>query len=144
MATSPSVPVCHVDAVDAPAVGGVGEAEAQLARVLLGLAHALGERSIPGLGLDHGQLGVVMLEDVVGLERLAAPPLPFEPAEGDLILPADAAALGHAPPRGLERGVDVLGSGLGLVHAASDPSWPVKAWWRRDCFRASRAASLRW
>ena len=45
----------HVDAVDALAVGGVGEADGQLAGIVLGLRHAFGQRFIPRLGLDDGQ-----------------------------------------------------------------------------------------
>ena len=37
----------HVDAVDALAVGGVGEADGELAGVVLGLRHALGQRRHP-------------------------------------------------------------------------------------------------
>lgn len=39
----------HVDAVDALAVAGVGEANRQFARVILGLAYALGQRLVPRL-----------------------------------------------------------------------------------------------
>ena len=62
----------HVDAVDALAVGGVGEAHGQLAGVVLGLADALGQLLVPGLGLDDRQLAVAIDQHVVGDERLAA------------------------------------------------------------------------
>jgi hypothetical protein len=66
------VPGLHVDAVDALPVAGVGEADRQLAGVVLGLADALGQRLVPGLGFDHGQLGVAVFQHVVGDQRLAA------------------------------------------------------------------------
>ena len=56
----------HVDGVDALAVGGVGEANRELCGVLLGLRDAFGERFVPGLGFDDGELGVAVFEDVVG------------------------------------------------------------------------------
>ena len=55
----------HIDGVDALAVAGIGKTNRQLARVILGLAHALGQRLVPSLGLDYGQLGVAVLEHVV-------------------------------------------------------------------------------
>ena len=120
-------PLLHVDAVNALAVGGVGEADGELARVVLGLRHALGQRLIPRLGLDDGQLGVPIDQHVIGAERLAAPPLAFEPAERDRVLPPDPAALDHAPARRREGGVDVLGSGFGFVHGDSPgtPGTPI-------------------
>ena len=59
----------HVDAVDALAVGGIGEAHGHLARVVLGLRHAFGQRLVPRLGLVHGQLVVAIDQHVVGDER---------------------------------------------------------------------------
>ena len=61
----------HVDAVDALAVGGVGEADGQLAGVVLGLADAFGQRLVPRLGLDDRELAVAVDQHVVGRERLA-------------------------------------------------------------------------
>ena len=111
----------HVDAVDALAVGRVGEAHGHLAGVVLGLGDALGERLVPRLGLDHGQLAVAVDEDVVGGERLAAVAVALDAARRDRVLAQDAAALDDAPAGRLERGVDVLGSGLGFVHASASP-----------------------
>jgi hypothetical protein len=106
----------HVDAVEALAVGGVGEPHGQLARVVLRLGHALGERLVPRLGLDHGELGVAVLEHVVGPERVPAPAVAQDSPRRDDDLAPHAAALDHGPARCLEGGIDVLGSGLGLVH----------------------------
>jgi len=80
------------------------------------LRHALGERFVPCLGLDDGEFVVAIDEHVIGRERLAAPPEPFDAPECDGILAQDAAALDHAPPRGLEGGINVFGSGFGFVH----------------------------
>ena len=109
-------PLLHVDAVDALAVGGVGEADGELAGVVLRLRHAFGQRFVPRLGLDDGQLGVAIDQHVIGGERLAAPPVAFDAAQRDRILAPNAAALDDAPAGGRERGVDVLGSGFGFVH----------------------------
>ena len=114
----------HVDAVDALAVGGVGEADGQLAGIVLRLRHAFGQRLVPRLGLDHGQLVVAIDQHVVGGQRLAAPPVAFDAAQRDRILAADAAALDHAPARRLQRGIDVLGSGLGFVHGYATRNAP--------------------
>jgi hypothetical protein len=61
----------HVDAVDALPVGGVGMANGKASGVVLGLPHPFGQRLVPGLGLHDGQLGVPVLEDVVGSQGLA-------------------------------------------------------------------------
>ena len=106
----------HVDAVDALAVGGVGEADGQLAGVVLGLRHALGQRLVPRLGLDDGELGVAIDQHVIGGERLAAPSVAFEAARRDGVFAPDAAAFDHAPARRFQCGVDMFGSGLGFVH----------------------------
>jgi hypothetical protein len=45
--------------------------------------------------------------------------VPFEPAEGDRVLAADAAAGHHAPAGRPQGGVDVLGPGFGFVHGAA-------------------------
>ena len=71
---------------------------------------------VPRLGLDDGELGVAIDQHVVGGERLAAPAVAFDAAERDRILAPDAAALDDAPAGRLQRGIDVLGSGLGFVH----------------------------
>ncbi|MDZ4800714.1 MAG: hypothetical protein SGI92_21350 [Bryobacteraceae bacterium] len=106
----------HVDAVDALPIGGVGKSHRQLAGVVLGLPHALGQFFIPGLGLVQGQLGVAIFQNVIRLQRLAAFAVAFDAAQRDGIFAADAAALDHAPARRLQRGVNVLGSGFGFVH----------------------------
>ena len=107
----------HVDAVDAPPVAGVGEADRQLAGVVLGLADALGEFLVPGLGLHHRQPGVAVFEDVVRAQGLAAPSRALQPPGRDRVFAPDAAALDPAPAGGGEGRVDVLGAGLGFVHA---------------------------
>ena len=56
----------HVDAVDALAVRRIGEADRQLARVILGLADAFGQCLFIRLGLDDGQLGIPVFQNVVG------------------------------------------------------------------------------
>ena len=66
----------HIDAVDALAVGGVGEADGKFAGVILRLRHALGQFFIPRLGLDDGELGVAILQNVICRERFAALPWP--------------------------------------------------------------------
>ena len=55
----------HVHAVNLLAIGGIGEAHRQFGGVALGLAHALGVRFIPGLGLHHAQLGVAVHQHIV-------------------------------------------------------------------------------
>ncbi len=135
----PLHPGQHVRLVDPLPVAGEGEADGQFARVVLGLPHALGQGHGPRLGLVHRQLDVAIDQDIVGDQGLAPLAGPLDAAWGDDILPQDAAALDDAPARRRQLRVDVLGAGLGLVHRA-----PRKASWRRDFFRASRAASLRW
>jgi hypothetical protein len=60
--------------------------------------------SVPGLGLDDGELSVTSAS------------VPFEPADGDRVLAADAAAVDDAPAGGHQGGVDVDGPGFGFVH----------------------------
>jgi hypothetical protein len=106
----------QIDRVDPFTVGGVGEADGEFSGVVLGLGEAERDGFVPGFGLDDGELGVAVFEDVVGLERLGAAAGAFEPAERDEILAADAAAFDDAPTGRAERGVDVLGARLGFVH----------------------------
>ena len=56
----------HVDSVDALAVGGVGVADGEFPGVVLGLRHARGQRFIPRLRLDDGQLVVAIDQQVIG------------------------------------------------------------------------------
>ena len=97
----------------------IGVADRQLAGVVLGLRHALGQRFIPRLGLDDGELGVAILKHVIGGERLAASPVAFDAAERDRIFAPDAAAFDDAPARRFQGGIDMLGSGFGFVHGGS-------------------------
>ena len=111
------LPRLHVDAVDAAPVRGIGEAHRQLPRVILRLPHAFGQCFVPRLGFHHAELGVAILQHVIRRERFAAwPPVTFDATGRNRILAPDAAALHHAPSRCLQRGINVLGSGLGFVH----------------------------
>jgi len=74
---------------------------------------------VPGLRLDHGQLGVAVDEHVVGdlglcPRALAAAAL--QTAQRDAVFAQDAAAFDHTPAGGLQGGVEVLGAGFGFVH----------------------------
>lgn len=111
----------HVDAVDAHAVGRVGKAHRQFARVILGLPDALRDFLRVGLGFHNGKLGVAVLEDVVRLERLSAPTASLDAAGSDGVLPPDAAAFDDSPARRLQSGVNQLGSRLGFVHVLLYP-----------------------
>src|SRR6185437_8398290 len=106
----------HVDAVDALAVGRVSEADGELVGVVLGLRNAFRYFFIPGFGLDYGELGIAVDENIIGGERFAAPPERFDAPGRDGIFTGNAAALDDAPTGGFEGGVDVLGSGFGFVH----------------------------
>ena len=86
---------------------------------MLGLAETFRQRGVEGLRLDDGELGVAILEQVVGDVGMAAAAMPFEPAEGDLVLAPNAAAGDDAPAGRGEGGIDVLGAGFGFVHAIS-------------------------
>ena len=109
----------HVHAVQALAVGGVGDGGLQFLRVLLGLTQAVGHAGGVGLGLNHGQLLAAVGQDVVGPLVFFAPAVAGEAAGGQF-LPLDPGALdggrARAPAGGLEGGVDQLGSGFGFVH----------------------------
>jgi len=94
----------HVDAVDGLPVGAVREAHGQLGRIVLGLTQVLGVGLVPGLGLDHRQLGVPVDQHVVGDVGLRALPPALQPTRCDHLAP-DPAAVDHAPTSGfLARG----------------------------------------
>ena len=103
-------------AVDALPVAGISEANGQLARVILGLTHALGQQFVPRLRLDHGQLGVAIFQHVIGGERLAPLSVALDTTQRNRILAPDATAVDHAPASRRQRGVNVFGSGFGFVH----------------------------
>jgi hypothetical protein len=109
-------PGLHVDAIDPPAVGGIGETHRQPAGVILGLAHALGQFLVPGLGLHHRQFGIAVFEHVVRAQGLAALARALQPPKRDRVLAPDAAAFDPAPAGGGEGRIDVLGAGFGFVH----------------------------
>jgi type I restriction enzyme, R subunit len=62
----------HVDLIDAGAVGRIGEAGLQLARIVFCLADALGIGKSAPLGLDDSQFRIAIDENVVGDFRLRA------------------------------------------------------------------------
>ena len=109
----------HVDPVDAPSVGGVGEERLELCGVGLGLADAFGVALVARLGLDHRELVIAEGEDVVGDLRLAVSARTFDAPWGDDGLAANPAVGDDAPSCRPQRGVDQFGAGLGFVHAAS-------------------------
>jgi hypothetical protein len=111
----------HVRAVDGLPVGAVGESHRELRGVGLGLAQAFGVRAVPSPGLDNGEFRVAVDQHVVRDFGAGAPPLPggcagLQAPEGDPVLAQDPAAVHYAPTRGLQRGVYMLGAGLGCVH----------------------------
>jgi hypothetical protein len=59
---------------------------------------------------------VAIDQHVIGDERFAAPAEAFDAARRDGIFAQDLAALDDAPAGGIQRAIDVLGSGLGFVH----------------------------
>ena len=98
------------------AVRAVGETKRELACIVLGLAEAFGDRLVPGLGLDDGELVVAVHEHVVGDDGLAAPTEALNASGRDRELARNLAALHDAPACRRQRGIDVLGAGLGFVH----------------------------
>ena len=106
----------HVNAVNPLAVGGIAKTDRELARVILGLAHAFGQLAQHRLGLNHGKLGVAVLQHIVGSQRRAALARTFEAAQRDGVLAPDAAALHHAPSGSGQQGIDQFGAGFGFVH----------------------------
>jgi len=62
----------HINTVNALAVAGISKSNCQLARVVLSLTRALGQRLVPRLGLNYRQLGVAVLQHIIGGQRLAA------------------------------------------------------------------------
>ena len=142
----------HVDLIDAGAIGRIGEARLQLRGVFLRLAHAFGVGQIPPLGLDHGKLVVAVGQHIVGDVLGGAFAGSLQPSEGD-DLTAHPACVHHAPARRLQGGVDQLGAGFGLVHAAAAScrafsgcavSSPAKAFCRMACFSSARLSSFCW
>ena len=139
----------HVDLVDAPAVGGIGEARLQLFGIGLGLPDAFGVALVARLGLDHRQLVIAEGEDVVGDLRLAAPARALDAAGADR-LAANPAVGDDAPTRRPQRGIDQFGAGLGLVHSAAslmacdggEVSSPEKAFCRMDCLKLRNVFDL--
>lgn len=118
----PFLPALHVDLVDPLPVGGIGEADLQVLGVLLGLRHPFVVGLLLGFGLDHRQVPVLVLEDVIGQERTPPPPLPEELPGRDPVLLPDDALLRLAPsciPKGR---FDELVCGVGFVQAAIS-SW---------------------
>ena len=106
----------HVNAVNPLAIGGIAKTDRELARVILGLAHAFGQLAQHRLGLNHGKLGVAVLQHIVGSQRRAALARTFEAAQRDGVLAPDAAALHHAPSGSGQQGIDQFGAGFGFVH----------------------------
>lgn len=115
----------HVDGVDAPAIGGTGEADGQLLRVGFGLAQAFGDVGVTFLGLNDGKALATIEEDIVGLLRLGTTPGTLQTAERDRKLRREATALDHAPARCAKGGVNQFQTCLGLVHHPSDQN-PIK------------------
>jgi hypothetical protein len=97
-------------------VGGVSVANRQLGRVALGLAHALGQRLGPSLGLNHSQLGVAVNQHIVG--NVGPRPLArdLQAASRDVVLTQNAAAIHLAPACCGQGRVNVFGAGFGFVH----------------------------
>jgi hypothetical protein len=62
------------------------------------------------------KLGVAIFKNVIRNERLGTPTLAFQATESDFVFPADAAFVDDTPACRFQRGIDVLGSGLGFVH----------------------------
>jgi hypothetical protein len=102
--------------VDAVPVGGVGVADGELARVILGLADALVQCLAFRLGLDHGQLSVAIDQHIIRDVRLAAPPVALDAACGDAVFAEDSTALNDAPACGFQGGVNQFSAGFGFVH----------------------------
>lgn len=98
------------------AIGGVGKTDNQLAGIILVLVDALGQFFVPCLRLDHRQLVIAVLQHIIRDERFPALAMPLDAARRDDGFPPDAATGHHAPARRPQRGIDVLGSGLGFVH----------------------------
>lgn len=134
----------HVDPVLARPVGREGPARVQLAGIDLGLPQPGGDPLALRLGLHRRQLSPAIAQHIVRRRRLA--PLPGTqdaPRTDDLAV--NLAVPDHAPTGRLQGGIDQLGAGLGLVHAArgSRVSSPEKARARRDCLSSARRVSLR-
>jgi hypothetical protein len=106
--------------VDALSVGAIGVTDGDLFRVVFGLGQTFGERFIPCLRFDDGELGVAVFENVVGTKRVATPDIAgdaaLDTAWGNPVIAPNAAAIHHTPSRRFQRGINVLGSGFGFVH----------------------------
>ena len=106
----------HINSINALAVGGVGESHRHLARILFALRHAFRQRFVPRLGFDHGQFLVAIDQHIIGGERLAAFAMPLDTARGNGIFAQNLASINDSPARRGQRGINMLGSGLGFVH----------------------------
>ncbi len=106
----------HIHPIEGLTIGGIGEANGHLQRVLLGLHDSFGMGQIAALGFDDGELLVAVLQHVVGNFRLAALPGALQPPLSDPVLPEYPAALHHTPASGLEGRIYQLGAGVGFIH----------------------------
>ena len=106
----------HVDAVDAHAVGGVGEPGLEFFGVAFGLAEAFGVGRVAFFGLDDGQLLAAVDQDVVGdvAAWRAGPRLASRPSV--ICSRRTRLAFDDAPAGGAQGRVDQLGAGFGFVH----------------------------
>ena len=108
----------HVHLVLACAIAAEREAGLQLVRVLFGLPQAVRYARSLSLGLQGGQHAPFVFKDVVGDVRgVALASSALQPSQRDVVLPADACALHHAPARRAQRRVYEFGAGFGFVHA---------------------------
>ena len=107
----------HVDPVDPLTVCRVSPAESELRCVVLRLCRAFCQRQIPCLGLVHSQFAVAILQNVVSKEWLAAPAMTFDASRTDRVFSQDTASFDYTPASSFQRWIDVLGSGVGFVHA---------------------------
>ena len=122
----------HVDAINALPIGGKGMAHRQAGCVVLGLGHTFAQSFVPRLGFHYSQLGVAVLQHIVGAQCLAAFACTFKPPHGDGVFAPYAAAVHHAPACSGEGWVNVFGAGFGFVHDALSKllisSPPASSW----------------
>ena len=90
----------HVDAVDRLPVGGVGESQFHLARVLFGLPHPFRRGFVPRFGFDDGQLAISVRQHVIGNQRFAPFPVAFDAAQGDGVFAVNSTPLDNTPTGG--------------------------------------------